>query len=94
MAAQLDLSAGQGASLEAGSEHKNTKSTKTQKAQKAQKAQMQKQEDARPSASSRKGIVLSSNYKNLKQAFVSQTENCRLNVDHFSLGLPHQRLAY
>ena len=58
MAAQLDLSAGQGASLEVGSEHKSTNRT-----QQPQKAQMQKLDGARPSASSRKGIVLSSNYK-------------------------------
>ena len=60
MAAQLDLSAGQGASLEVGSEHKNTKSTNRIK---PQKAQIQKLDDARPSTSSRRDIVMRSNCK-------------------------------
>ena len=57
MAAQLDLSAGQGASPEVGSEQK------TQKAQTAYNHKKQKLDDARPSASSRKSIVLRFNYK-------------------------------
>ena len=60
MAVQLDLSAGLGASLEVGSEHKNTKSTNSIQ---QQKAQMQKLDDARPSTSSRRDIVMRSNCK-------------------------------